>query len=69
MAKLTQNPKRYGFAPENKPASRELRQSLFKTPRGRRYRAVFVVVENEVRVLRIRGPGQSELEPDEMPSE
>ncbi len=66
---LTKNPARYGFAPENAFSKFEIRQFLFKTPHGRTYRGVFVVVRNEVRVLRVRGPGQAELSTDEMPTE
>lgn len=36
----------------------DLREAYFKTRRGRRYRLVFTIVGNEVRVLRIRAPGQ-----------
>ena len=66
VAKLTSTPTGYGLAPEDEWADYELRQFLFKTRRGRTYRGVFVVVENEVRVLRIRGPGQPPLESDEL---
>lgn len=43
-----------------------LRQFLFKTRRGLQYRGVFIVVEDEVRVLRIRGSGQAPLTADEL---
>ncbi len=36
----------------------DLRQALFKTRRGRTYRILFLIVDAEVRVLRVRGPGQ-----------
>jgi plasmid stabilization system protein ParE len=67
--KLIDNPNRYGFAAENGLLDYELRQFLFKTLRGRTYRCVFVLVDNEVRVLRVRGPGQPDLESDELPIE
>src|SRR5436853_4104290 len=41
---------------------RAIRQALFKTPRGRLYRLVFEADESEVRVLRVRGPGQPPLQ-------
>ena len=63
---LVDHPHGYGLAPETESVRYELRQFLFKTRRGRRYRGVFVVVGDEVRVLRIRGPGQAPLEPDEL---
>ncbi len=39
----------------------ELRQALSKTRYGVPYRCVFAVVEDEVRILRVRGPGQAPL--------
>ena len=50
---LANNPERFGFAPENRKVSREIRQLLF----GRRpnvYRAVFTIEGDTVRVLRVR---------------
>lgn len=49
------------LAPENSLVNREIRQILFKTPRGRMYRMVFTIVGPDVRVLAIRGPGQAPL--------
>ena len=43
-----------------------VRQFLFKTRRGRTYRGLFVVVADEVQVLRVRGPGQPPLMSDEI---
>lgn len=39
---IRDNPYRYGMAPENGLLGYELRQFLFKTPRGRKYRGVSV---------------------------
>lgn len=58
------NPPGYSRAPEAELADVELRQFFFKTPRGRTYRGVFVV--DEIRILRVRGPGQRRLQPDEL---
>ena len=66
VAKLTLNPIGYGLAPEDEWTDHELRQFLFKTRRGRMYRGVFVIVADEIRVLRVRGPGQPPLESDEL---
>ena len=43
-----------------------LRQFLFKTRRGRKYRGLFTVVGHDVRVLRVRGPGQDLVTPDDV---
>ena len=60
---------RFTLAPENESTDFELRQVLFKTRRGRTYRFIFTVVEDELRILRVRGPGQPPLSLDEVPSE
>lgn len=48
-------------APEAKRLRLDLRQRLFKTPRGRAYRILFMIVGMQARVLRVRGPGQASL--------
>ena len=60
---------RFALAPENESLNLELRQVLFKTKRGRTYRFVFTIVDAELRILRVRGPGQPPLSLDEVPSE
>jgi hypothetical protein len=52
------------LAPENDAVDLEVRQILFKTKRGRIYRAVFHLVGNDAYVLRVRGPGQAPITPD-----
>ena len=63
---VAQGSRPYGLAPEGQHVTYELRQFLFKTSHGRIYRGVFTVVGDEVRVLRIRGPGQPPLTADEL---
>jgi plasmid stabilization system protein ParE len=60
------NPLGYSMAQENDFVDYELRQFLFKTRHGRIYRGVYVVVDDAVRILRVRGPGQRDLQPDEL---
>ena len=60
------NPISQPIAPEDALVDYEVRHFVFKTRRGHRYRAVYTVVDDEVRILHIRGPGQdvmSELGP------
>ncbi len=57
-AKLSKTPLLYGLAHESKHLRREVRQAFLRTRRGRMYRILFIVAEDAVRVLRIRGPGQ-----------
>ena len=55
-----------GLAPENGLLENcETRQFLFKTRRGRFYRALFTIKADELVILRLRGPGQPLLEPHE----
>ena len=45
----------------------DVRQLLFRTRRGRVYRIIFCIDQRDVFVLRVRGPGQPPLHPDELP--
>lgn len=65
-ATLSSLPHRCSLARENGFSDHELRQLLFKTPHGRTYRAVFCVEGDEIRILRVRGPGQPDLLDDEL---
>jgi plasmid stabilization system protein ParE len=58
-ASLSSDPFRCGSAPESATVGYDVRQHLFKTPRGRKYRLLYLVTDDEVRILRIRGPGQA----------
>jgi plasmid stabilization system protein ParE len=51
----------FGVAPESQDHSELIRQVLFKTKRGRPYRALFVVRDRDAFVLHVRGPGQNFL--------
>jgi plasmid stabilization system protein ParE len=64
---ITSDPLRFGEAPERVRIPVPIRQVLFKTRRGKFYRAVFIVVDAEVRVLRVRGPHQRLLRKRDMP--
>ena len=66
VERVSENPDRFGYAPENHLSDFELRQFLFKTRLGRNYRGIFAVVGDEIRILRVRGPGQASLESDEL---
>ena len=61
-ASLASDPLRYGLAPEASSVTEAVRQCFFKTRAGRSYRILFVVKGSEVRVLRVRGPGQLNVE-------
>jgi plasmid stabilization system protein ParE len=59
--RLSRDPLRRPVAPESRFVSYEIREVLFKTRKGKPYRILFTVVADEVRILRVRGPGQDEL--------
>ena len=59
LASLKQNPLQHGLAPESAEYDAEIRQILFKTRRGRKYRALFTVVGSGVYVIDLRGPSQN----------
>ncbi len=61
LRKLASDADNAALAPEADFVGARLRQRLFRTRRGKRYRIIFIVLENEVRILRVRGPGQAPL--------
>lgn len=63
---LSENPERHSVAAEAEHSDADIRQLLFKTRRGRHYRLLYVIDDGEVCVLRVRGPGQPDLTPDEL---
>lgn len=56
----------FGPAHENDDCEFDVRQALFKTRRGRVYRALFFIEGQDVYILRVRGPGQAPLNPGEL---
>src|SRR5258708_22566103 len=56
----------FGVAPESHDHPEPIRQALFKTRRGRPYRALFVIRDVKVFVLHVRGPGQDVLRSSEI---
>ncbi len=56
--RIVRQPLACSTAPENGNFSFELRQAIFKTRYGDPYRCLFTVVDDEVRLLRVRGRGQ-----------
>jgi plasmid stabilization system protein ParE len=65
-SRITEAPLEFALAPEAGILDQPVRQVLFKTPKGRTYRAAFLVSNNVVSVLRVRGPGQPTLRSDEL---
>lgn len=63
---LQTNPQQYAPAAEAQFFSRPLREWFYRT-KSSITRAVFIIVDDEVRVLRIRRPGQDLLKDFELP--
>jgi plasmid stabilization system protein ParE len=55
-----------GPAEEAEEFELDVRQALFKTRRGRVYRALFIIEGQQVYLLRVRGPGQAPIQSDEL---
>jgi plasmid stabilization system protein ParE len=66
LAELRDHAESFGLAPESSYYEDEIRQALFKTRRGRTYRALFVVVHDTVHIIHVRGPGQDLVPPTEL---
>jgi len=68
ISKLTSDPIRYGRIPETVDSELEHKQISFRTKSGKPYRLIFVVEEKTITVLRIRGPGQADITPEDLPN-
>jgi hypothetical protein len=66
FAKLEENPFVGPIASESEDVGEEVRHIMFRTKAGRSFRALFVVVGTEVRILRVRGKGQPPLSGGEL---
>jgi toxin ParE1/3/4 len=64
--RLANDPNACPTAMENSDCQIALKQALFGTRHGQSYRAVFTIVGDQVRVLRLRGPGQLPIREDEL---
>jgi plasmid stabilization system protein ParE len=56
----------FGLAPEDADHQEAIHQVVFKTRRGLPYRALFIVRGTLVYVLRVRGPGQDDVPPEDL---
>jgi plasmid stabilization system protein ParE len=66
VERLEKQASSYGPAYENEDCEFDVRQALFKTRRGRVYRALFFIEGQDVYILRVRGPGQAPVDPGEL---
>ena len=61
LRSLRERADKFGVAPESDDHPEVIFQVVFKTRRGRPYRALFAIRDSEVFVLHVRGPGQNLL--------
>lgn len=66
IASLSTNPERWGVAPESGLLGLEIRQLIYRAKTGSASRALFVIASDEVRVLRIKRPGEPILEESDL---
>lgn len=66
LFRLRDFPLSCGLAYENPSFSEELRHLLFGIRPKRKYRALFVVRDDEVVILAIRAPGEKPVKPEEL---
>ena len=57
LSKLSRNPDQFPIAYEGELLNLPIRQFLFKTRRGRTYRALFRIKDQTIEVLHVRAPG------------
>jgi plasmid stabilization system protein ParE len=66
VTRLEQQANSCGLAYESEDCGLDVRQALFKARLGRVYRASFLIEGQDVYILRVRGPGQAPVQPDEL---
>jgi plasmid stabilization system protein ParE len=64
QALLAQTADQHEMVPESDVFDESLRQLLFKTRRGNRYRALYIIRDTTVYIVAIRGAGQEMISPD-----
>ena len=65
---LAESAERTQLAPESDDHQKILRHVVFKTRRGKKYRAIFYIDGPIVYVTHVRGPGQDVVPPEELPN-
>jgi plasmid stabilization system protein ParE len=66
FASLRESADQHGLATENEGQPMEVRQVMFRTRKGRDYRALFTIERDTVYVMHVRGPGQDLVPADQL---
>lgn len=61
LDRIADAPGSHALAAESDDIGRELREVLFRTRSGRKYRIIYEVFDTEILILRIRRPGEKPL--------
>lgn len=56
----------YGRAAEGDSFDIDVKQLFFRTRRGHNYRMLYTILDDEVSILRVRGPGEAEVQAPEL---
>lgn len=56
----------YGESPESEDHDEAIRQKIFKTKHGRPYRLLYVIRDDVVHIIHVRGPGQDVMSSEEV---
>jgi plasmid stabilization system protein ParE len=67
IVRVSKNPLQFGLALEGLKYKRNVRACSFKTPKGRRYRIIFLLHGDRIVVLRVCRPGHDILPESELP--
>jgi plasmid stabilization system protein ParE len=66
FARLESSADQHGLAPESEGHSLEIRQIMFRTRKGRDYRALYTIRGSDVYVMHSRAPGHDLVPADEL---
>ncbi len=66
LDELSNSPESFGIAPEDEETEDCIQQAIFRTRKGLPYRALFLVREETVFVLHVRGSGQDRIAPEDL---
>jgi plasmid stabilization system protein ParE len=68
VSRVRGDPLSCGSAHEGPNLGVDIRERLFRTRRDKTYRLLFKIDGNQIRILRVRTPGQAPLRPDDLRS-
>ncbi len=60
---LSTEPERHPIACDLRVLGEDIHEAYFKTLKGKRYRVLFIIIHEDIRILHVRGPGQALIQP------